>query len=315
MAFQLHYAVARGIGARLNQEDEYSCIDNLTVGKGPAFFAVYDGHGGNNVSADASNHIYKDILESLTGGCVIEESIKGAFKEEEQHLQNFLDKLSADRAGSTATVAIVTRSKIHLGNVGDSRAVIGCLDTKGNLYAKRLSKDHHLDDPAERERVLKAGALVVEDRIFGSGLSINMTRALGDLNFKTPYNHASKDFISSDAHVSEPVALGPLVQFLVIATDGLWNVFNDDLAVVQKIDRLSSAGLTPEEIAKELVDICVHTPHSDNVTVIVVFFNWSGRRMWQKGSAVPGELLISKHHRANFVPKTPDLVNTPDTRT
>jgi len=294
--FKLRYGVARAQGSRPYQEDEYTCIDNLTVGKGPALFSVFDGHGSDNVSADASDHVHEKIFNSPFLDTNINEAIRLSFKEEDQHLHKFLNKLRADRAGSTATVIVVTGDYIHCGNVGDSRAIMGMINSSGALTALRLSKDHHLDDPEEKRRILNAGGIVLSGRVVGEQSAINMSRALGDLNFKTPLNRAKKDFISADAFVCEPVKITPNVQFIVLASDGLWNEMDDDLRVALHVDERRHAGLGPDEISRELADKCAKEPLSDNVTVVTVFFDWGGNAsIHDSTSKPPGDLFISKH--------------------
>lgn len=57
--------------------------------------------------------------------------------------------------GSTANVALITKTAIYVANVGDSRCVISI-----NNKAKDLSIDHNLDQKSEIERIEKAGGFV-----------------------------------------------------------------------------------------------------------------------------------------------------------
>jgi len=290
------YGVARAQGSRKYQEDEYTCLDNLTAGTGPAVFCVYDGHGTGNVSADASEHIHHAILASNLMEENIDSAIAEAFKEEDHHLYRFINTLRSDRAGSTATVAVVTRNQLHLGNVGDSRAVLAVLDDDGKkLSAIRLSKDHHPADPQETKRVQEAGGLICNGRVVGPNSAINMTRSLGDFAFKSPINNSEKDFLSSDAFVCRAFEMTDRVQFLVIASDGLWNSINDDHLVAVQVDECRKRKMTAEQTAKLFADSCAAKARSDNVTVIVVFFDWSGKLVKSESSGEPGETLISEH--------------------
>ncbi|KAG2445784.1 hypothetical protein HXX76_000388 [Chlamydomonas incerta] len=81
-------------------------------------------------------------------------------------------------AGSTATVALVGPGGITVAGVGDSRCILGC--RRGGVAA--LSVDHKGSDPAERERVLRAGSWVsASGRVCGE---LDMSRALGDADLK-----------------------------------------------------------------------------------------------------------------------------------
>ncbi|GFT10982.1 probable protein phosphatase CG10417, partial [Nephila pilipes] len=61
-------------------------------------------------------------------------------------------------SGSTATVAVVSGSRIYVANVGDSRCVLS-----RNGQAIDMSVDHKPDDPGEFFRIVNAGGSVSED--------------------------------------------------------------------------------------------------------------------------------------------------------
>lgn len=82
----------------------------------------------------------------------------------------------AEDQGCTATVALVTKTEIICANAGDSRTII-----VKNGKSTDLSVDHKPENPGERRRVEKAGGFVEDDRVDGM---INLSRSLGDLNFK-----------------------------------------------------------------------------------------------------------------------------------
>jgi serine/threonine protein phosphatase PrpC len=52
------------------------------------------------------------------------------------------------RAGTTAVVLLVTKHRLYVANIGDSRAVLSRSDT-----AVPLSTDHKPDLPSERNRI------------------------------------------------------------------------------------------------------------------------------------------------------------------
>jgi hypothetical protein len=60
----LHFGVSRVQGAREYQEDEYACVDNLSANKGPSYFAVFDGHGGDTFAAHSSANVHNLIFEN-----------------------------------------------------------------------------------------------------------------------------------------------------------------------------------------------------------------------------------------------------------
>lgn len=78
----------------------------------------------------------------------------------------------AYRAGTTAVLILVTKSRYFVANIGDSRAV---LCRAGQAVA--LSTDHKPDLPEERERIEKAGGYVKQGRVNGS---LSLSRSFGD---------------------------------------------------------------------------------------------------------------------------------------
>jgi len=95
----------------------------------------------------------------------------------------------AFNAGCTACSAIITPNEIIVGNAGDSRCVLAV--KKGSIYqAIDLSVDHKPDLPEEKQRIQKAGGFVEDNRVNGS---LNLSRSLGDLEYKSDHKIALKD--------------------------------------------------------------------------------------------------------------------------
>lgn len=80
------------------------------------------------------------------------------------------------QAGCTATVVLLTDSKIICANAGDSRAI---LCEKGQTI--ELSKDHKPTSPEEKKRVVNAGGEVELGRVNGI---LSLSRAIGDFEYK-----------------------------------------------------------------------------------------------------------------------------------
>jgi len=279
-SFELRFGVSRIIGGRKYQEDEYTCYDGLSKQNGPALFAVFDGHGTDDYSACASDTLYKQILGSqLFKDGLYREAIKAGFAAEDKLLH---DKIKAKRGGSTSTVTIIVGNELYIGHLGDSRAVLALQDKPltHNIHladmdlpvrAVRISRDHRPDDPEERRRILEAGGTVVQGRIIGKDSAINMSRALGDFDFKLPRNAARADFISSTPYVPEPLKLTPQAKFIVLGSDGLWDQL-EERTVVYLIDNLWHQGYSPDEIADTITGRLEESNSYDNVTIIIVFF-------------------------------------------
>jgi len=305
-SFELRFGVSRIIGGRKHQEDEYTCYDGLSKQKGPALFAVFDGHGTDDYSACASDTLHKQILDSqLFSDGKYREAIKAGFAAEDKLL---MERIKSKRGGSTSTVAIIVGNELYVGHLGDSRAVLAVEDKPFThninvsthelpVRAQRISRDHRPDDPDERRRIIEAGGVVVQGRIIGKESAINMSRALGDFDFKLPKNEARADFISSTPYVPEAVKLTPQSKFMVLGSDGLWDQI-EERTVVYLIDNLWQQGMSPTEIADTITGRLAGSNSYDNVTIIIVFFQWdkNGARQYRDDDEqVRGDAIISEH--------------------
>jgi serine/threonine protein phosphatase PrpC len=302
--FELRFGVSRVLGGRKHQEDEYACVDYLSKKKGPAFFAVFDGHGTDDYAAVASSTFYHVIVESpLFQAGKFKEAIKEGFAQEDKML---LEKMEGERGGSTSTIAIIIGDELYIGHLGDSRAVLAVEETihthnissAPETYVRpiRISRDHKPDDPDERRRIFEAGGVVVQGRVIGKDSAIDTSRALGDYDFKLPRNEARADFISSQPYVPDPIILSPKCKFIVLASDGLWNQM-DERTVVNVVDELWQAGVGPNEIADTLTTKLAGPEGWDNVTVIVVFFVWDKivAAEHRHDAEHPDEVIVSSH--------------------
>jgi protein phosphatase 1G len=135
-------------------------------------------------------------------------------------LANMHNSKLVTNAGATAVVLHVDLQKrlITVANAGDSRAVL----CKGTT-AVALTVDHKPDLPSELARIQAAGGMVFNGRVNGN---INLTRAIGDLAYKSDMNfEQEKQVITCDPDIRVE-ALTSDCQFVVLACDGLWEGLN-----------------------------------------------------------------------------------------
>lgn len=270
--YKLHIekAVARGQGSRTHQEDTFSIYDKHLNERGYGIYSIFDGHGTDKFSIHASQNL-APILEKTEEfqNHDYVNSLRRAFYEENNAM--LPEYKNGEIGGTTATVALIADGDLYLANVGDSRSVI-CIKDNNEEKAVRLSKDHSFSDKEEKKRIIKSGGDVYHGRVRNNGHGINMTRALGDFDFKTPFNNAKLDFISSEPHIKS-IALSPEDSFLVIASDGLWGVVEDQ-ELVDIIVKRRREGDSVEQITASIVSSVCHLEGSDNVTVMLLLFEW-----------------------------------------
>lgn len=115
----------------------------------------------------------------------------------------------------------------------------------------------------ERRRIQKAGGFISFSGVWRVAGILATSRALGDLPLKErAFVVADPDILTFDLSAVRP-------QFLILATDGLWDVFSNEEAVAYVRDRLDE----PHHGAKSLVLQAYYRGSLDNITVLVVSFS------------------------------------------
>lgn len=149
-------------------------------------------------------------------------------------------------------------TRIYVANVGDCRAVLCTADGT----AVDLTTDHKASLPAEQKRIEESGGFVHNGRLDGI---LQISRGFGDLAHK------------QDGHlVVTPDVLEHLVvpadQFLLLASDGLFDVLTSQQAVNFVLRKLQTHGdvqLAAQELVLKAQAYFAH----DNVSVIIVALN------------------------------------------
>ncbi|XP_071723166.1 probable protein phosphatase 2C 33 [Rutidosis leptorrhynchoides] len=175
---------------------------------------------------------------------ILRESLVNAFKvvDKELKLHPYIDSYNS---GTTAVALVKQGQHLVIGNVGDSRAVLGSRDKDGSLLATQLTVDLKPNLPKEARRIRsckgRVFALRNEPEIHRLWLpnhdspGLAMSRAFGDFCLKgfglisvpdiTYYEISGKD------------------EFVVLATDGVWDVLTNEevMEIVASSPRASAA--------------------------------------------------------------------------
>jgi serine/threonine protein phosphatase PrpC len=160
--------------------------------------------------------------------------------------------------GTTATIILLSREEVFVAHVGDSRAILNC-----NGTAIRLFEDHRPSRKDEMARIESAGGLILK---VGGAYRVNgalaVSRAIGDRGLK--------EFVVADPEIVTRT-LTDTDDFLVVASDGLWDYVKDQECVdIAKSALSDDATDTLESAAKTLVEIACERGSSDDVSVIVI---------------------------------------------
>ena len=196
-------------------------------------------------------------------------------------------------SGSTAILSVLQNTEkgrvVTTGWVGDSRAVVARTRPANNAARAQqlqstmlpvpLTKDHKPTDPKERARLAEARAIVRPSRVInphtGAWIEVGavrvwdasqiygvaMSRSLGDMQVH-PYLIPTPEISTRLLDDKDKV--------MVLATDGVWDVMDNDEAIAM------ASGATPEAACKTIVTECAKQwdgqmpGRRDDITTVVV---------------------------------------------
>ncbi|XP_057728014.1 protein phosphatase 2C 57 isoform X1 [Arachis stenosperma] len=264
---------------------------------GFSFAAVFDGHGGfSSVEFLSVNHrdeLYNECLEALQGGLVLvekdfkatKEALEQAFAKADAKLLKWLEmKGEEDESGATATAVFIGDDTLLVSHIGDSSVVLSRAGKAEMVTSPHRPYGSNKASLQEIKRIREAGGWIVNGRICGD---IAVSRAFGDLRYKTKKNEMlqkgvqegrwSEKFISrvrlnNDLVVAYPdiyqVDLGSDAEFIVLASDGLWDYMSSSDAVSFVREQLQKHG-NIQVACEALAQAAMDRRTQDNVSIII----------------------------------------------
>jgi len=254
-------------GRRDQNEDKHSIILNITSKnkniKNINYFAVYDGHGGPQISTYLEQNIHKYFLNTEVSYPLSHKYVNKIY----EHITSCLKKSNmANNCGSTCLIVIQFKynssNYINVINTGDSRCIM-CRDN----FGLPLTKDHKPNWPEERSRISKLGGKIVFDGYDWRINDLSVSRAIGDLD-AAPNVTWTPDLFRYRLDKDD--------KFLVLACDGLWDVLSNS-DVVNFIlnncyDETTKVRINKNiNIAKKLAEYAINKGSNDNITIVVIF--------------------------------------------
>ncbi|KAL0329959.1 UNVERIFIED_CONTAM: putative protein phosphatase 2C 8 [Sesamum radiatum] len=276
----LVYGHVAMMGRRRAMEDAVTVAPPGWLAGKYSFFAVYDGHGGAEVAEKCREKMHNCLEKHIEKASKISEEkdfdwekvMEDCFCNMDVELdetERSGDEAAAEEAermmGSTAMVVLVGKEEVVVANCGDSRAV---LCQRG--VAVPLSRDHkpQPDRADEKERIEAAGGKILNWNGWRVQGILATSRSLGDRYLK-PYVSCKPEVTVVRRSESD--------EFLIIATDGLFDVVSNETAceVVKKclsgqIRRVASEETSASEAAATLAELAIAKGSRDNISVIVV---------------------------------------------
>mmetsp|Transcript_90826 Transcript_90826/g.161681 ORF Transcript_90826/g.161681 Transcript_90826/m.161681 type:complete len:552 (+) Transcript_90826:52-1707(+) len=274
-AFRIGMAEMNGF--RNSMEDAHVIYAKETWG----FFGVFDGHGGDQCSKFIARRYIEEMdkdTEVLRDDAAVRDL---AFRLDRE----FLD--SKTTSGSTGTFVIVRAPKasggkyhLRVGNIGDSRVLLGHADGKifdGPGTDKGLTTDHKPDHPSERERIERTGGKV--ESVMG------VSRVNGDLAVSRAFGDSQHKITGGPDPSDHPVSAEPELQefecgstdFIMLVCDGISEgKFPNDEVIKFAAERLripkdgSSSDIDLAKVAAAVCHQAVKCGSKDNLSCMIV---------------------------------------------
>ncbi|KAH7278348.1 hypothetical protein KP509_38G037200 [Ceratopteris richardii] len=296
-------------GQKEVNQDALLFIEDFASQAGTVFCGVFDGHGPNgHIIARHVVHAlpkklaacwqsrYRAFRPSLSGSddsfnstrkkFVSDGDLIGTWKVSIVEAFNLMDQeliLNSLEdcfwSGTTAVTLIKQGCDLILGNLGDSRAILGSTAEDGSLIAKQLTIDMKPDLPREAERIRRCNGRIFElvyeptvKRVWLPHLNspgLAMTRALGDYCLK-------KYGLISEPEITH-CRLTHGDKFVVLATDGVWNVLTNEEVVktVASTPARASASKAVIDAAMDAWKSNCPSSKADDCAVVCLFFDSS----------------------------------------
>eukprot|EP00258_Populus_trichocarpa_P017516 XP_006378750.2 probable protein phosphatase 2C 38 isoform X2 [Populus trichocarpa] len=276
------------------------------------FVGVYDGHGGPEAARFVNERLFENIKKftSENNGMSADVINKAFLATEEEFLSlvknQWLHKPQIASVGACCLVGVVCSGVLYIANAGDSRAVLGRLERAiKEIKAIQLSYEHNASIESVREELHSLHPddphiVVLKNKVWRVKGLIQISRSIGDAYLKrAEYN---REPLLAKFRLPEPFnkpilkaeptilvqKLYPEDQFLIFASDGLWEHLSNQEAVdfVHSCPRngvarkLLKAALREAAKKREMrysdlkkIDRGVRRHFHDDITVIVLFLD------------------------------------------
>ncbi|KAJ4970127.1 hypothetical protein NE237_003226 [Protea cynaroides] len=287
-------------------------LSSLSSGPQGTFVGIYDGHGGPEVSRFINEHLFHNLKKFTSEHQGMSAAVisKAFLTTEEEFLllvkKQWLNRPQIASVGSCCLVGIICNGLLYIANLGDSRVVLGRLEkaTK-EVRAIQLSTEHNASIESVRKELHflhpdDSQIVVLKHKVWRVKGIIQVSRSIGDAYLKRA--EFNREPLISKFRVPEPFnkpilsaepsilvqKVHPQDQFLIFASDGLWEHLSNQEAVdivhsyahngIAK--RLVKTALREAAKKREMrytdlkkIDRGVRRHFHDDITVIVLFLD------------------------------------------
>lgn len=300
-----------------NLLEDQSYIESGSLSSGDSgpygtFVGVYDGHGGPETSRFINDHLVHQLKRfAAEQQSMSVDVIRKAIQATEDGFMSLVTKQWSTNpqiasVGSCCLVGVICNGTLYIANLGDSRAVLGrAVKATGEVLAVQLSTEHNAAIESIRHELRSShpndsNIVVLKHNVWRVKGLIQISRSIGDVYLKkAEFNREplyakfrlrepfKMPILSSEPSISTH-QLQPHDQFIIFASDGLWEHLSNQEAVdiVQNnprsgiARRLVKSALQQAAKKREMrysdlknIDRGVRRHFHDDITVIVVFID------------------------------------------
>jgi len=209
-----------------NQEEQY-------------FFGVFDGHNGKIAAEFTKVNLPFEIYSQTKGNPLSTTNeteslgiISKAYSATDKYFLEYAER-EDKKAGTTVATVILAKDRFTVSNLGDTEVVVS-----RDGVASVLSTLHTPKNQSERDRIENAGGTIIHYGTLRVNGVLSVSRSIGDKNLK--------EYIIPDPD-SVVVHIDKSTQFLIMATDGLWELFTHQ----EIVDYIITGKFKPQTIGTD----------------------------------------------------------------
>jgi serine/threonine protein phosphatase PrpC len=240
---ELESSAASHIGpVREENQDAVRLPDSVLPSEKGVLFAIADGMGGYANGGLASQLALEALYEAFyhNHAASTQQALHRGIDLANLRVYKASQQLQAGRMGTTLTAAHIHGGTLQVAHVGDSRLYL-----VRNNTTSCLTKDHTMVGDLVRMRVIPP------DKVRSHAQRSILTRGVGLTLFTKP------DFSRHRLEEND---------CLILCSDGLWSVIEDD-----EFAGLASAALSAGQLGKRLIDLALERNSDDNISIVVIY--------------------------------------------
>ena len=252
-------------------------IDRFDTKLTDGLFGIFDGINGDEVSIYLRQNLPnlfqrmvhfnpKRVFPYNPPNTKLDKKIKGIETSIETIFLNLFLKLDEDikimkclDIGATACVVFLTEEEDELSGFKKKKKFLYC-SFLGDVHcivisktkAKKLTKNHNIEDKDERKRIENIGGVIYDEKIYGQE---NLTRAFGMFNLK--------QYGISCIPETVKISLSPLDQYIIIGTKGVFESLTDG-----DLHSICNNSESTETILQNIVQNCINRFTRENLGII-----------------------------------------------